>query len=153
MVIYWGYLEPRGCHCAVVHKVFLCGDRDNVCPKPLFPPASSDVRHGYSQKRKSIAPEAAQELHVESCSYISVIFAAFQGLTERSSSGARGEFLPPLESAFFDTFFHASAERKYEEIEFSRNGAATRRYAKLRFFSLFAKVIKKPSCNLFLYIL
>ena len=65
-------------------------------------------------------------LHFERCSNISVICAKFQGLTERSSSGARGEFLPPLESAFFDTFFHALAERKYEEIEFSRNSTATR---------------------------
>ena len=84
----------------------------------FFPPASSDVRHGYSQKCASFAPEAAQALHFESCSFISVICARFQVLTERSSSGARGEFLPPLGSAFFDTFFHASAERKYEKAEF-----------------------------------
>ena len=91
----------------------------------MFPPAASAVRHGYSKKRASFAPEAARVLHFEGCSNISVICASFQGLTERSNSGARGEFLPPLESAFFDTFFHASAERKYEEIEFSRNSTAT----------------------------
>ena len=66
-------------------------------------------------KRAPFAPEAARVLHFESCSCISVICARFQVLTERSSSGARGEFLSPLESAFFDTFFHASAERKYEK--------------------------------------
>ena len=85
----------------------------------FFPPASLAVRYGFSRKRESIAPEAAQVLHFERCSCISVICAKFQGLTERSSSGARGEFLSPLESAFFDTFFHASAERKYEKAEFS----------------------------------
>ena len=96
-------------------------------PQAMFPPASSAKRRGYSRKRKSFATEAARVLHFESCSNISVICTAFQGLTERSSSGARGEFLSPLESAFFDTFFHASAERKYEKAEFRRNGAATRR--------------------------
>ena len=84
----------------------------------FFPPASLAEQHGYSQKRKSFATEAARVLHFERSSCISVICASFQGLTERSSSGARGEFLPPLESAFFDTFFHASAERKYEKAEF-----------------------------------
>ena len=84
----------------------------------MFPPAFSAEYYGYSQKRKSFAPEAARVLHFEGCSNISVICAAFQGLTERSSSGARGEFLPPLESAFFDTFFHALAERKYDKAEF-----------------------------------
>ena len=93
----------------------------------MFPPASLAKRRGYSQKRAFFAPEAARVLHFESCSNISVICAAFQGLTERSSSGARGEFLPPLGSAFFDTFFHASAERKYEKPEFRRNSTATRR--------------------------
>ena len=58
---------------------------------------------------------------------ISGASASFQGLTERSSPGARGEFLPPLESAFFDTFFHASAERKYEEIGVWAGSTATRR--------------------------
>ena len=84
-------------------------------------------QHGYSRKRESFAPEAARVLHFERCSNISVICAAFQGLTERSSFGARGEFLPPPESAFFDTFFHASAERKYEKTDYRRYGAATRR--------------------------
>ena len=84
----------------------------------MFPPASLGEYYGYSQKRAFFAPEAAQALHFEGCSNISVVCAAFQGLTERSSSGARGEFLPPLGSAFFDTFFHASAERKYEKPEF-----------------------------------
>ena len=70
-------------------------------------------------------------LHFESCSSISVICAAFQGLTERSSSGARGEFLPPPESAFFDTFFHASAERKYEETGVWPGSTATRRWIAL----------------------
>ena len=98
-----------------------------TCAKALFPPASLAEFHGYGQKRASFAPEAARVLHFESCSYISVVCAAFQGLTERSSSGARGEFLPPLGSAFFDTFFHASAERKYEETGVWRNSTATRR--------------------------
>ena len=92
----------------------------------FFPPASLAEQHGYSQKRKSFATEAARVLHFEGCSNISVICAAFQGLTERSSSGARGEFLPPLESAFFDTFFHASAERKYEETGVWPGSTATR---------------------------
>ena len=91
----------------------------------MFPPASSAEYHGYSRKRESIAPEAARVLHFERCSCISVICAKFQGLTERSSSGARGEFLPPLGSAFFDTFFHASAERKYEKTGVWRNSMAT----------------------------
>ena len=89
-----------------------------ACASSFFPPAALAEYHGYSQKRKSFAPEAAQVLHFECCCNISVICAKFQGLTERSSSGARGEVLPPLESAFFDTFFHASAERKYEKAEF-----------------------------------
>ena len=93
-------------------------------PKHPFSPGVINERHGYSQKRNSFAPEGALLLHFERCSNISAICAAFQGLTERSSSGARGEFLPPLESAFFDTFFHASAERKYDKTELSRNGAA-----------------------------
>ena len=101
----------------------------------MFPPAASAEQHGYSQKRAFFAPEAALLLHFESCSYISVICAKFQGLTERSSSGARGEFLPPLESAFFDTFFHASAERKYEKPEFGETPRlrAVRKLDKIRF--------------------
>ena len=42
-------------------------------------------------------------------------------------SGGMDRVLPPQESAFFDTFFHASAERKYEKAEFRRNSTAINR--------------------------
>ena len=59
---------------------------------------------------------AVQVLHFEHCTNISLVCSLFQELTEWEIHFPTGDFCHRrcVKGTFFGTFFHARAERKYE---------------------------------------